>query len=71
MDEAKLLELLVKLGYIKKEDALKAQREKEKDEDIISALLRFNFIDDAKLIDFYQKYMPQRLWKGTLEEINI
>ena len=42
MDEAKLLELLVKLGYIKKEDALKAQREKEKDEDIISALLRFN-----------------------------
>ena len=61
MDEAKLLELLVKLGYIKKEDALKAQREKEKDEDIISALLRFNFIDDAKLIDFYQKYMPQRL----------
>jgi len=71
MDEAKLLELLVKLGYIKKEDALKAQREKEKDEDIISALLRFNFIDDAKLIDFYQKYMPQRLWKGTLEEINL
>ena len=29
MDEAKLLELLVKLGYIKKEDALKAQRENQ------------------------------------------
>ncbi|MFN4319421.1 MAG: GspE/PulE family protein [Aquificaceae bacterium] len=71
MDEAKLLELLVRLGYIKREEALKAQREKEKDEDIISTLLRLNLINDERLMDFYQKYMPQRLWKGTIEDVDL
>ncbi|MFN7064632.1 MAG: GspE/PulE family protein [Aquificaceae bacterium] len=71
MDEARILEFLVRLGYISKEEAFKAQREKEKDEDIVSALLRLGFIDDVKLIDFYQKYMPNRLWRGGLEEVNL
>ena len=43
MDEAKLLDTLVKLGYVKRDEALKAQKEKEKDEDIISALYRMGF----------------------------
>ncbi len=71
MDEAKLLEILVRLGYVKKEDAYKAQKEKGKDEDIISVLLRLGLIDDSKLIDFYQKYMPNRVWKGNIEEVSL
>ncbi|MEN3027695.1 MAG: GspE/PulE family protein [Aquificaceae bacterium] len=71
MDDAKLLELLVKLGYISRDKALQAQREKGKEEDVISTLLRLGFIDDLKLIDFYQKYMPQRLWKGDIGEPNL
>ncbi len=71
MDEAKLLELLIRLGYVSKENAYKAQKEKEKDEDIVSTLLRLGYIDDVKLMDFYQKYMPNKLWRGGLEEIDI
>ncbi len=71
MDEAKLLELLVKLGYISRDKAMEAQKEKGKDEDIVSTLLRLGFIDDVRLIDFYQKYMPQRLWKGSLENVEL
>ncbi|MCX7989265.1 MAG: type II/IV secretion system protein, partial [Aquificaceae bacterium] len=71
MDEVKLLELLVKLGYISRDKALQAQKEKGKEEDVISTLLRLGFIDDLKLIDFYQKYMPQRLWKGDIVEPSL
>ncbi len=71
MDEARLLELLVKLGYISREQALQAQKEKGKEEDVISTLLRLGFIDDVKLIDFYQKYTPQKLWRGALEDVSI
>ncbi|MDW8066760.1 MAG: GspE/PulE family protein [Aquificaceae bacterium] len=71
MDESKILEIFVKLGYISKEKALEAQREKRKDEDIVSTLLRLGYIDDVKIIDFYQKYMPSRLWRGTIDEVNI
>ncbi|MDW8294102.1 MAG: GspE/PulE family protein [Aquificaceae bacterium] len=71
MDEVKLLELLVKLGYISRDKALQAQKEKGKEEDVISTLLRLGFIDDLKLIDFYQKYMPQRLWKGDTVEPSL
>ncbi len=71
MDEAKLLELLVKLGYISRDRAIEAQKEKGKDEDIISTLLRLGYIDDVRLIDFYQKYMPQKLWRGGIENAEI
>ncbi len=71
MDEARLLELLVKLGYISKDKAIEAQKEKGKDEDIISTLLRLGFIDDVRLIDFYYKYMPQKLWKGGIESVEL
>ncbi len=71
MDEIKILELLVKLGYIDKDKSIQAQKEKGKDEDIISTLLRLGFIDDVRLIDFYQKYMPQRLWKGSIQDVEL
>ncbi len=71
MDEAKLLEFLSKLGYITKEQAQKAISSKEKNEDIITTLLRLGFMDDEKLLDFYTKYTPQKLWKGDLKNINI
>jgi type IV pilus assembly protein PilB len=71
MDEAKLLEFFSKLGYITKEQAQKAISSKEKNEDIITTLLRLSFMDDEKLLDFYTKYTPQKLWKGDLKSINI
>jgi type IV pilus assembly protein PilB len=71
MDEAKLLEFLSKLGYITKEQAQKSISSKEKNEDIITTLLRLGFMDDEKLLNFYTKYTPQKLWKGDLKSINI
>jgi len=71
MDEARILEFLSRLGYITKEQAQKASSSKEKNEDIITTLLRLGFMNDEKLLDFYTKYTPQKLWKGDLESINI
>jgi len=71
MDEANLLERFSKLGYITKEQAQKAISSKEKNEDIITTLLRLGFMDDEKLLNFYTKYTPQKLWKGDLKSINI
>jgi type IV pilus assembly protein PilB len=71
MDEAKLLEFFSKRGYITKEQAQKAIASKEKNEDIITTLLKLGFMDDEKLLDFYTKYAPQKLWKGDLKSINI
>jgi type IV pilus assembly protein PilB len=71
MDEAKLLGFLSKLGYITKDQVQKAISSKEKNEDIITTLLRLGFMNDEKLLDFYTKYTPQKLWKGDLKSINI
>jgi len=71
MDEAKLLEFLSKLGYITKDQVQKAISSKEKNEDIITTLLRLGFMDDEKLLNFYTRYTPQKLWKGDLKNINI
>jgi Type II secretory pathway, ATPase PulE/Tfp pilus assembly pathway, ATPase PilB len=71
MDEAKLLEFFSKFGYITKDQAQKAISSKEKNEDIITTLLRLGFMDDEKLLNFYTKYTPQKLWKGNLKSINI
>ncbi len=71
MDEAKLLEFFSKRGYITKEQAQKAISSKEKNEDIITTLIKLGFMNDEKLLDFYTKYAPQKLWKGNLNSINI
>jgi type IV pilus assembly protein PilB len=71
MDEAKLLEFFSKFGYITKDQAQKAISSKEKNEDIITTLLKLGFMDDEKLLNFYTKYTPQKLWKGDLKSINI
>ena len=69
MDEARILEFLSRLGYITKDQAQKAISSKEKNEDIITTLLRLGFMNDEKLLDFYTKY--KKLWKGDLKSINI
>ncbi len=71
MDEAKLLEFFSKRGYITKEQAQKAISSKEKNEDIITTLIKLGFMNDEKLLYFYTKYAPQKLWKGNLNSINI
>ncbi len=71
MDEAKLLELFVRLGYITSQQAKEAYIQKEKDEDIISCLIRLGYMDDTKLMDFYSKYIPTKLWKGGMDEVNV
>jgi type IV pilus assembly protein PilB len=71
MDEAKLLEFFSKFGYITKDQAQKAISSKEKNEDIITTLLRLGFMDDERLLNFYTKYTPQKLWKGDSKSINI
>lgn len=71
MDEAKLLELFVRLGYITSQQAKEAYIQKEKDEDIINCLIRLGYMDDTKLVDFYSKYIPTKLWKGSIEEVSV
>jgi len=71
MDEAKLLEFLVRHGYITREQAKQAYVEKQKDEDIISTLLRLGILDDTKLVEFYSKHLSNKLWKGNVEDVNI
>ena len=71
MDEVKLLEYLVKLGYITKEQAERALAEKQKDEDIISALLRLGLLDDTKLAEIYSKILPGKFWRGNIEEVKV
>ncbi|MGC8852440.1 MAG: GspE/PulE family protein, partial [Hydrogenobacter sp.] len=71
MDELKLLEYLVKLGYITKEQAKQAYAEKQKDEDIISALLRLGLLDDTKLAEIYSKILPGKFWRGNIEEVKL
>ncbi len=71
MDEAKLLELLIRIGYITKDQAKEAYAKREKNEDIIKALVRLGFLNDEKLLNFYNAYMPNRVWKGSTESINV
>jgi len=71
MDDVKLLEFFNRTGYITKEQVAKALSSKEKEEDIISTLLRLGFLDDNKLLDFYAKYASNKLWKGSIQDINI
>ncbi len=71
MDEVKLLEYLVKPGYITKEQAERALAEKQKDEDIISALLRLGLLDDTKLAEIYSKILPGKFWRGNIEEVKV
>ncbi len=71
MDETKLLEFFSRIGYITKEQVAKVLSSKEKDEDIINALLRLGFLNDDKLLDFYTRYASNKLWKGDLKDIKI
>jgi len=71
MDEFKLLEFFSRIGYITKEQVTKALSSKEKEEDIISTLLRLGFLDDNKLLDFYKRYASNKLWKGNPQDIKV
>jgi len=71
MDETRLLEFFKRMGYITEEQYEKALSSKEKDEDIVSTLLRLGFLDDSKLLDFYRRYAPNKLWTGNLEDIKV
>ncbi|WP_333784623.1 GspE/PulE family protein [Thermocrinis sp.] len=71
MDEFKLLEFFSRIGYITKEQVAKALSSKEKDEDIVSTLLRLGFLDDNKLLDFYKRYASNKLWKGNPQDVKL
>ena len=71
MDEARLLELLVRIGYITKEQAKEAYTKRERNEDIIHALVRLGFLNDEKLMEFYSTYMPNKVWKGSPDDVSI
>ncbi|ADC88748.1 type II secretion system protein E [Thermocrinis albus DSM 14484] len=71
MDDRKVLDLFVKLGYITQDQANTALRERQRDEDIVLTLMRLGFLDDDKLMDFYQKNIPRVVWKGRVEDVRI
>ncbi len=71
MDEVKLLELFVRVGYITKEQSREALTKKEKNESIINTLIRLGFLGEEKLIDFYSAFMPNKVWKGRPEDVSL
>ncbi|MEN3034552.1 MAG: GspE/PulE family protein [Aquificaceae bacterium] len=71
MDELRLLEFMSRLGFIKQTDLDRLQKERNKDEDSVNALLRLGILSDEKLMEFYGRVMAQRIWKGSINDVDI
>ncbi len=71
MDSEKILNLLVKAGFIKSEDVKNVLKERKEDEDIFQTLLRLNILTEKDILSFFQNILPQKVWKGDVKEISI
>ncbi|MDQ7038092.1 MAG: GspE/PulE family protein [Aquificota bacterium] len=71
MEHEKILNLLIKAGILKEEDANRAVAEKKEDEDIFQTLLRLGILTDTDIIRFFETIMPHKVWKGDVHRIDI
>jgi len=71
MENEKILNLLIKAGFLKEEDAKRAVAEARDDEDIFQTLLRLGILSDKDIMAFFQTILPQKLWKGSIENLDI
>lgn len=71
MEHEKILNLLVKAGFLKNGDMKRVLKEKKEDEDIFQTLLRLNILTEKDIMNFFQNILPQKIWKGDINELNI
>jgi len=55
MEHEKILNLLIKAGFLKEEDARRVLKEKNEDEDIFQTLLRLNILSEKDIMNFFQR----------------
>ena len=71
MENEKILNLLIKAGFLKENDAKRAVAEARDDEDIFQTLLRLGIMSDKDIMAFFQNILPQKVWKGSIENLDI
>jgi type IV pilus assembly protein PilB len=71
MEHEKVLNLLIKAGILKEEDARRAVAEKKEDEDIFQTLLRLGILTEKDIIGFFESILPHKVWKGNVHKIDI
>ncbi len=71
MEHERIINLLIKAGFLKEEDAKRAVAEARDDEDIFQTLLRLGILSEKDIQAFFQNILPQKLWKGSVENIDI
>ncbi len=71
MENEKILNLLIKAGFLKEDDAKRAVAEGRDDEDIFQTLLRLGIMSDKDIMAFFQNILPQKVWKGSIENLDI
>jgi len=71
MEHEKLLNLLLKAGYIKEPDIKRVLEERKEDEDIFQTLLRLDILSEKDIMNFFQNILPQKVWKEEVEELNV
>ncbi len=71
MDHDRVLALLTKAGFLKDEEARKAIADTKDGEDIFQTLLRLNIMTEKDIATFFQNILPQKVWRGSTEHIDI
>ncbi len=71
MDAEKLLNLLVKTGYISPQDKNRVLQEKGKDEDIFDTIIRLGILDENKILEFLKGLIPSRIWNEEIGDVEL
>lgn len=71
MEHEKLLNLLLKAGYVKEGDIKKVLSERKDDEDIFQTLLRLGILSEKDIMNFFQTILPQKVWKEEIDELHV
>ena len=71
MEHEKILNLLVKAGFIKDQDVKNVLKERNEDEDIFQTLLRLNILTEKDIMDFFQNILPQKIWRGDVTKLEV
>ncbi len=71
MDAEKILNLLVKMGYLTQAQARQVLKERAKDEDIFDTIIRLGILDENKIIEFLKGLIPQRVWNEEIGDVEL
>jgi type IV pilus assembly protein PilB len=71
MDAEKILNLLVKMGYLSQAQAKQVLGEKNKDEDIFDTIIRLGVLDENKIMEFLKGLIPSRVWTEEIGDVEL